>query len=176
MYKADTEDRVPRDGAGNLTLVEIGNLTLVEHQRHHAVLGVAAVLGAAIVLAAATVLALVAAACAAAGGARVMSPGEARIGSLLLREGDHYVEAPLLGTDIDITVVGPTARARLTQIFNNPTDGWVEAVYVYPLPDGGAVDTLKMVVGDRIIVGDIKERAQARRSTSRHGATARRPA
>ena len=39
---------------------------------------------------------------------------------------------------------------------------WVEAVYVYPLPAGGAVDTLKMVIGDRVVVGDIKERQQAR--------------
>ena len=38
---------------------------------------------------------------------------------------------------------------------------WVEAIYVYPLPSGGAVDTLKMVIGDRVIVGDIKERQQA---------------
>src|SRR6185295_17195961 len=34
--------------------------------------------------------------------------------------------------------------------------------YVYPLPSGGAVDTLKMVVGDRVIIGDIRERQQAR--------------
>ena len=57
---------------------------------------------------------------------------------------------------------GPTIRARVTQIFRNPTQDWVEAVYVYPLPEGGAVDTLKMVIGDRIVVGDIKERQQAR--------------
>jgi Ca-activated chloride channel family protein len=91
-----------------------------------------------------------------------VTPGEMRSGALLLREGDRYVEAPRLGTDIDLTVSGPTARARVTQIFNNPTAGWVEAVYVYPLPEGGAVDTLKMVVGDRIIVGDIKERQAAK--------------
>ncbi len=60
--------------------------------------------------------------------------------------------------------VGPhgVGRARVTQIFRNPTKNWVEAVYVYPLPDGGAVDTLKMVIGDRVVVGDIKERQQAR--------------
>jgi len=51
-------------------------------------------------------------------------------------------------------VSGPTARARVSQIFHNPTDGWVEAVYVYPLPEGGAVDTLKMVIGERIIASD----------------------
>src|SRR5262249_44954661 len=77
-------------------------------------------------------------------------------------EEDRYVEAPLAATDVDLVVSGPTARARVTQIFHNPTDGWVEAVYVYPLPAGGAVDTLKMVIGERIIVGDIKDRKAAR--------------
>jgi Ca-activated chloride channel family protein len=92
-----------------------------------------------------------------------VTPGDMRAGALLLRsENDRYVEAPLVGTDVDLVVSGPTARARVTQIFHNPTDGWVEAVYVYPLPEGAAVDTLKMVIGERIIVGDIKERKKAR--------------
>jgi Ca-activated chloride channel family protein len=92
-------------------------------------------------------------------------PSDMRTGSLLLRsEGDSggYADATRLGIDVDLTVSGPTIRARVTQIFRNPTKNWVEAVYVYPLPDGGAVDTLKMVIGDRIVVGDIKERQQAR--------------
>jgi Ca-activated chloride channel family protein len=89
--------------------------------------------------------------------------GDARTGSLLLKgDGEGYTDATRLGIDVDITVSGPTARARITQIFRNPTQHWVEAIYVYPLPEGGAVDTLKMVVGDRVIVGDIKERQQAR--------------
>src|SRR5882757_4070158 len=92
-----------------------------------------------------------------------VTPGEMRSGALLLKsENERYVEAPLVGTDVDLVVSGPTARARVTQIFHNPTDGWVEAVYVYPLPEGSAVDTLKMVVGDRVIVGDIKDRKTAR--------------
>ena len=92
-----------------------------------------------------------------------VTPGEMRSGALLLRsENDRHVEAPLVGTDVDLVISGPTARARVTQIFHNPTDGWVEAVYVYPLPEGAAVDTLKMVIGERIIVGDIKERKKAR--------------
>ena len=57
----------------------------------------------------------------------VSSLADARIGSLLLRDGEQYVEAPRLATDIDITVSGPTSRARVTQIFNNPTAAWVEA-------------------------------------------------
>src|SRR6202043_105293 len=62
----------------------------------------------------------------------------------------------------DVTVSGPTLRARVTQVFRNTTKDWVEAIYVYPLPDGGAIDTLKMVIGDRVVVGNIKERQQAR--------------
>ncbi|WP_256442983.1 MULTISPECIES: marine proteobacterial sortase target protein [unclassified Bradyrhizobium] len=92
-----------------------------------------------------------------------MKPGDVRAGSLLLRRGDDsYAEAVRLGLDVELVVSGPTVRARVTQAFRNPTRDWVEAVYAYPLPNAGAVDTLKMVVGDRVIVGNVKERAQAR--------------
>src|SRR5580704_4163320 len=90
-------------------------------------------------------------------------PADIRSGTLLLKnDGNGPTEATRLGIDVDLTVSGPTVRARVTQIFKNPTQNWVEATYVYPLPAGGAVDTLKMVVGDRVIVGDIKERQQAK--------------
>src|SRR6266700_2488622 len=91
-----------------------------------------------------------------------VKPADARSGSLLLKTDDGYTDAIRLGTDVDLTVSGPTIRARVTQIFRNPTSHWVEATYVYPLPPGGAVDTLKMVVGARVVVGEIKERQQAR--------------
>ena len=91
-----------------------------------------------------------------------IKPSDARSGSLLLKSDDGYTDATRLGIDVDLTVSGPTIRARVTQIFRNPTQDWVEATYVYPLPEGGAVDTLKMVVGNRVVVGDIRERQQAR--------------
>jgi Ca-activated chloride channel homolog len=93
----------------------------------------------------------------------LVKPADARSGSLFLKsDGDGYTEAVRLGIDVDLTVSGPTIRARVTQLFKNPTQDWVEATYVYPLPSDGAVDTLKMVVGDRVIVGEIRERQQAR--------------
>lgn len=100
----------------------------------------------------------------AAGAPRRVTPGEMKSGALLLRANEEgaYVEAPRLGTDVEIDVSGPTARARVTQHFTNPTEGWVEGVYVYPLPESAAVDTLKMVIGERIVVGEIKERGEAR--------------
>jgi Ca-activated chloride channel family protein len=68
-----------------------------------------------------------------------------------------------LGTDMDVTVSGPIARVRVTQAFRNTSDRWMEATYLYPLPEDGAVDSLKMVVGQRVFVGHIKRREEARR-------------
>ncbi|WP_316162343.1 marine proteobacterial sortase target protein [Bradyrhizobium sp. SZCCHNRI20481] len=89
-------------------------------------------------------------------------PGDARSGALLFKSDLGYTEAPRLGIDVDIVVSGPTARARVTQLFKNTSSQWMEAVYVYPLPPDSAVDTLKMIVGDRVVVGDIKPREQAK--------------
>src|SRR5262249_57830919 len=56
--------------------------------------------------------------------AKFVTPAEMRSGSLLLKsEGDRFVEAPLVATDADVVVSGPTARGRVTQIFHNPTNG-----------------------------------------------------
>jgi len=54
------------------------------------------------------------------------------------------------------------ARATVRQRFRNDGDGWVEGVYVFPLPEGAAVDHLRMKVGERIIEGQIREREKAR--------------
>jgi len=85
-----------------------------------------------------------------------------RSGSLIIKSEAGETEATRLGIDVDLAVSGPTMRARVTQIFRNPTKDWVEATYMYPLPQGGAVDTLKLLIGDRVVIGDIKEREQAR--------------
>src|SRR5262245_5513405 len=94
----------------------------------------------------------------------LVTPNDMATGALLLRstEAGKYLEAPRLKTDVAITVTGPIARARITQRFENPSDKWVEGVYVYPLPQNSAVDTLKMLVGDRALEGQIKERVEAR--------------
>ena len=59
--------------------------------------------------------------------AAFVKPGEARSGSLLIKTDDGYADASRLGIDVDLTVSGPTVRARVTQIFRNPTKDWVEA-------------------------------------------------
>ncbi len=94
----------------------------------------------------------------------LVTPNDMQSGGLLLKssEAGKYLEAPRVATDYTVTISGPTARTIVTQQFNNPSDGWVEGVYVFPLPDNSAVDTLKIVSGTRVIVGDIKEKQEAK--------------
>src|SRR5205823_7853711 len=51
--------------------------------------------------------------------ARFVTPAEMKSGSLLLRsDGDRFVEAPLIATDVNLVVSGATIRARVSQIFH----------------------------------------------------------
>ena len=85
-------------------------------------------------------------------------------GTLMLRGKGVATALPAmrLGTDMDVRVSGQIARVRVTQAFRNSSTQWMEATYLYPLPDDGAVDSLKMVVGQRVIIGRIKRREEAR--------------
>src|SRR5215472_6308896 len=100
---------------------------------------------------------------------RPPTPGEVGSGTLLL-SGElgplgpgPLGPAPTLETDVDIAVTGMVARTRVTQRFVNPTDEWLEGVYVFPLPDTAAVDQLHMLVGSHVIEGQIREREEAQR-------------
>jgi Ca-activated chloride channel family protein len=72
-----------------------------------------------------------------------------------------YYEAPVLRTDVQMAIDGTIARVTLRQHFINPSNAWLEGVYVFPLPEQSAVDHLVMEIGDRRVVGQIKERQEA---------------
>jgi Ca-activated chloride channel family protein len=93
-----------------------------------------------------------------------VSKAEVSSGSLLISSSQpgRYVEAPLVAADVQMDISGPVIRTRLTQRFTNPTDQWVEGVYAFPLPENAAVDSLRVVIGDRFIEGEIHERQEAR--------------
>ena len=78
----------------------------------------------------------------------------------------RFLPAPTLKTDVRIAVTGLITRATVTQEFLNPSlekDAWAEGLYVFPLPDTAAVDHLRMKIGERIIEGQIKEKAEAKK-------------
>jgi Ca-activated chloride channel family protein len=87
-------------------------------------------------------------------------------GALHVRTASGQVirHVPRLHTGVNIEVSGMLVRARVQQRFRNPSAEWVEAVYVFPLPDDAAVDHLRTRFGGRVIEGEIQEKTQARRT------------
>ncbi|MCS6290029.1 MAG: marine proteobacterial sortase target protein [Nitrospira sp.] len=97
-----------------------------------------------------------------------MGLNEVTEGTLMFRtdQAGRYTPAPILKTDVHIAVTGTIARATVRQEFTNPSrkkGDWLEGVYVFPLPETAAVDHLRMKIGERIIEGRIKERAEAKK-------------
>lgn len=89
---------------------------------------------------------------------------ESASGPLLraIMPGAGVEDALHLGSHLDIRVTGLLANATLTQRFRNDSGHWIEAEYLLPLPHEAAVTELDMVVGERVIRGEIRERAEAR--------------
>ncbi len=70
---------------------------------------------------------------------------------------------PLEHTAITAHVGGMMAVYDVEQTFGNPFDEPIEAVYVFPLGDDGAVSGYQMTIGERTITGEIKTKEDARR-------------
>jgi len=90
---------------------------------------------------------------------QAMPGGELQI---LDAEGKTIGACPLKHTDVEADIVGFVGRVTVKQTFHNPLDKKIEAIYVFPLPQDAAVDDMVMTVGERRIVGQIKERSEAR--------------
>lgn len=94
----------------------------------------------------------------------VVKPDEVRRGALLIADPaqpGRFYEAPLVETIVDVDVRGVLLRGRARQRFANPTGATQDAVYVFPLSEGAAVDELLMLVGDRVIEGRVHEKGKA---------------
>lgn len=103
---------------------------------------------------------------------------EITAGTLVLhpRGGGADVGAVRLGTHYEVRVSGRIARTRVVQAFRNSGRTWAAATYLYPLPEDAAVDSLRMVVGQRVIVGEIRRRAEAAEMYERAKAAGQRAA
>ena len=91
--------------------------------------------------------------------------GDNQDGALLFKSemSGQYIKAPMVKTDVVMDIAGPVIRTTLSQTFENTSDQWVEGIYVFPLPENAAVDHLRMVIGGRLIEGQIKEKVLAKK-------------
>jgi len=67
-----------------------------------------------------------------------VSLDEIRQGELLVpgMQPGQYNRAPRLSMTVDISISGIVARTSVKQRFQNRSADWVEALYVFPLPEG----------------------------------------
>ena len=78
------------------------------------------------------------------------------------REVSDPERIPLRHIDVDARVSGSLAEVTVEQVYENRVQGRVEAVYIFPLPDDAAIHEMVMVIGERRIVADLRERQAAR--------------
>lgn len=72
-------------------------------------------------------------------------------------------DALQLEAHLELTISGLLARATLTQRFRNDSAEWREAEYLLPLPQDAAVNKLELQIGERLVLGEIRERNEARK-------------
>ncbi len=92
---------------------------------------------------------------------RAQTIDDVKSGTLFLKSAQSYVAAPTVESTVNLRVRGMILRGEVTQRFHNPESTCAEAVYVFPLPDDAAVDRLRMMVGERVIEGEIQEKKKA---------------
>jgi Ca-activated chloride channel family protein len=97
--------------------------------------------------------------------AQPMLSSEPEPGQLTIMQKDGKVGnlCPLERTSVQANVVGFGAEVKVTQIFHNPTQETIEAIYTFPLPNDAAVNDMTLKIADRTVKGLIKRREEARR-------------
>ncbi|MBA6412840.1 marine proteobacterial sortase target protein [Parahaliea sp. F7430] len=76
---------------------------------------------------------------------------------------DSYQAALTQHSKLSVTIAGMVAVVQLEQRFENSTDSWQEGIYSFPLPPEAAVRQLEMQVGERRVLGKVRERQQAKK-------------
>jgi Ca-activated chloride channel family protein len=87
---------------------------------------------------------------------------EPETGMMGVQRDEKFLALPLQRTKFDTVVTGTVAETEVTQVFANPFDTPIEAVYVFPLHERAAVDDYHLTIGDRTIRGQMKTRKDAR--------------
>ena len=73
------------------------------------------------------------------------------------------IPVPLIHTDVHATITGFLSTVRVQQQYRNDSDTVIEARYLFPLPHDSAVRDFEVQVGDRRIVGVVREKEEAER-------------
>jgi Ca-activated chloride channel family protein len=89
---------------------------------------------------------------------------EPETGMMGVQRNGKFLALPLQKTKFDTVVVGTVSETEVVQVFANPFDTPIEAVYVFPLHERAAVDDYHLTIGERTIRGQMKTREDARQA------------
>jgi Ca-activated chloride channel homolog len=91
-------------------------------------------------------------------------PEDKTLAPYFVVKGDPNVDhLPLKDTRVDISVSGVIADVKVRQIYRNEGARPINASYVFPASTRAAVYSMRMQLGNEIIVAKIKEREQAKK-------------
>jgi Ca-activated chloride channel family protein len=88
---------------------------------------------------------------------------EAQAGLIFSNEQGKTIASPLLSSDVKMNVNGLINRVTVKQVFKNESNQWINANYIFPLPEKAALDHLRLKIGERVIEGIIKPTEQAKK-------------
>lgn len=81
---------------------------------------------------------------------------------LVMSEDTTIDQLPLKSTSADVLISGVIANVSVKQSYRNEGDKTLEAIYVFPGSTRAAVYYMKMQIGNRILIAQIKEKEEAR--------------
>jgi len=82
---------------------------------------------------------------------------------LVKSEDTKVDQLPLRSTSVDVNIAGVIADVTIKQVYKNNGVTPIEAIYVFPASSNAAVYGMKMTIGSRVIVAEIREKQQARK-------------
>jgi hypothetical protein len=91
------------------------------------------------------------------------APDTAPVPAVAGRLGDDSTTLPLTAVEIEAEIRGTVATTTVRQTYRNTHAVGIEATYIFPLPDRAGVTAFTADLAGRQVVGELRERGEARR-------------
>src|SRR5215204_6927573 len=99
---------------------------------------------------------------------RAQTPEDKTLAPYFVVQGDPSVDhLPLKDTRVEISVSGVIADVKVRQVYRNEGSRPINASYVFPASTRAAAYSMRMQIGNEIIVAKIKEREKAKQDFER---------
>jgi Ca-activated chloride channel family protein len=96
-------------------------------------------------------------------------------GGVLIADGGFGGQMDILSHTAAVTIHDGIAVTDVEQVFVNKEDRIVEALYIFPVPNGASVANFSMWIGGKEMIGEVVEKERARRIYESYKQTRRDP-